>query len=82
MRVIRRTTGSIGRTTLRWVIDHPDLELVGLFVTNPTKVGLDAGDIGKKGKTGIIATNKIDDILGAHSAPLLAAAMKRGGHNC
>ena len=63
MRVIQWATGSVGRTTLRRVIEHPDLELVGLYVTNPKKVGLDAGDIAKKSKTGIIATNKIEDIL-------------------
>ena len=63
MRVIQWATGSVGRTTLRRIIDSPDLELVGVYVTNPNKVGLDAGAIAKRPNTGIHATNNIEEIL-------------------
>jgi hypothetical protein len=63
MRVIQWATGSVGRTTLRRVIDSPDLELVGVYVTNPKKVGLDAGAIAKRPETGIKATDSIEEIL-------------------
>jgi len=62
-RVIQWATGSMGKTCLRGIIDHPDLELVGLYVYNPKKVGVDAGDIAHKPVTGVIATNQIEDIL-------------------
>lgn len=53
----------MGRTSLRRVIDHPDLELVGVYVYDPGKVGVDAGDIARRPATGIRATNRIEDIL-------------------
>ena len=43
-RVIQWGTGAGGKHTLRAVLDHPQLELVGLKVYNETKVGRDAGD--------------------------------------
>lgn len=63
MRVIQWATGSLGRTTLRRIIDSPNLELVGLYVTSPAKVGADAGKIAKRPDTGIVATDNIEEIL-------------------
>jgi hypothetical protein len=60
---VQWATGSIGRVCLRHVIDHPALELVGLKVHNPGKVGRDAGDIVRRPPTGITATDQIEDIL-------------------
>jgi len=62
-RVIQCATGSIGRSTLRRIIDHPDLALVGLYVYGNNKVGRDAGEIAKRPSTGVIATNNMDEIL-------------------
>ncbi|HRP09890.1 MAG TPA: hypothetical protein PLK37_02535 [Terricaulis sp.] len=62
-RVIQWATGSMGRTSLRRIIDHPDLELVGVYVYSEKKAGLDAGQIAKRPDTGIIATASIEDIL-------------------
>lgn len=63
IRVIQWGTGSVGRTCLRRIIDAPDLELVGVYVTNPTKVGRDAGSIARRPETGILATDNIEEIL-------------------
>ncbi len=62
-RVIQWATGSMGKTCLRAVIDHPDLELVGLFVYSDRKIGRDAGEIARRPPTGVIATSKMEDIL-------------------
>ncbi|WP_369059019.1 hypothetical protein ABOZ73_15475 [Caulobacter sp. 73W] len=62
-RVIQWATGAMGRTALRRIIDHPDLELVGVYVYSDDKAGADAGDLAKRPKTGVIATNRIEDIL-------------------
>jgi len=62
-RVIQWATGSMGKSCLRAVIDHPDLELVGLFVYSDRKNGRDAGEIARRAPTGVIATKKIEDIL-------------------
>ncbi|MBL8629538.1 MAG: hypothetical protein JNM81_07910, partial [Rhodospirillaceae bacterium] len=60
-RVIQWATGSIGKTCLRAIIDHPDLELAGLYVYSDRKAGQDAGDIARRPKTGIIATKSVDE---------------------
>ncbi|GAB4148612.1 MAG: hypothetical protein Tsb0016_19650 [Sphingomonadales bacterium] len=53
----------MGKTCLRAVIDHPDLELAGLYVHGGAKEGKDAGEIARRAMTGIRATRSIDDIL-------------------
>ena len=62
-RVIQWATGAMGRTALRRVLDHPDLELVGVYVYDPAKAGRDAGDLARRPPTGVIATNNMDEIL-------------------
>ena len=42
VRVIQWATGAVGAAQLREVVDRPDLELVGLFVYDPAKVGVAA----------------------------------------
>lgn len=63
IKVVQWATGSMGRTALRRIIDHPDLELVGLYVYDKGKVGRDAGEIARRPPTGILATGDIDAIL-------------------
>ncbi|ROZ45645.1 hypothetical protein EEB13_15190 [Rhodococcus sp. WS3] len=63
IRIIQWATGSIGRVALRHVIDSPELELVGLKVHSPTKMGRDAGDIVRRPATGVLGTDKLEEIL-------------------
>ena len=44
-RVVQWATGNIGTRSLRDVIEHPDLSLVGLYVYSPDKAGRDAGEL-------------------------------------
>ena len=63
LRVVQWATGNIGSRSLRGVIEHPDLELVGLYVYSPDKTGRDAGELVGLGPTGVVATGQIDQIL-------------------
>ncbi|MBC7504362.1 MAG: hypothetical protein H7267_01310, partial [Sandarakinorhabdus sp.] len=63
VRVVQWATGAMGRTSLRRIIDHPDLELAGVLVYDQAKAGLDAGTIARRPATGIFATADIDAIL-------------------
>ena len=63
-RVVQWATGNIGTKSLRAVIEHPNLELVGLHVNSPEKVGRDAGELCGVATTGVLATSSIDDVLG------------------
>lgn len=61
-RVIQWATGAMGKACLRAVLDHPAMELAGLYVYGD-KAGRDAGDIARRPATGVIATRDIDEIL-------------------
>lgn len=71
LRVIQWATGNVGTRAMRAVVEHPDLELVGLWVSNPDKAGLDAArlierDVGYRGTcpdTGVIATNSAAEMV-------------------
>jgi 4-hydroxy-tetrahydrodipicolinate reductase len=62
-RVVQWATGNIGLRSLRAVIEHPDLELVGLYVYAEDKEGRDAGELCGVDPVGIVATRNIEDIL-------------------
>jgi 4-hydroxy-tetrahydrodipicolinate reductase len=62
-RVVQWATGNIGLRSLRAAIEHPDLELVGLYVYSDAKAGRDAGELCGLGPTGVRATRDIDEIL-------------------
>ncbi len=62
-RVIQWATGNIGSRAMQRVIEHPDMELVGLWVSSPVKVGRDAGELVGLPATGVKATNSVDDIV-------------------
>ena len=62
-RVVQWATGNVGSRALRRVIEHPDYDLVGVWVNSESKVGLDAGDLAGTAPTGVKATNSIDDII-------------------
>jgi 4-hydroxy-tetrahydrodipicolinate reductase len=62
-RVVQWATGNIGTRALRTVIEHPGLELVGLYVHSASKAGRDAGELCGLPPTGIKAGNSIEAIL-------------------
>jgi 2,4-diaminopentanoate dehydrogenase len=59
-RVIQWGTGFVGKLALQATITRPDLELVGLVVNSPDKVGRDAGEIAGLPPTGVVATADLD----------------------
>jgi 4-hydroxy-tetrahydrodipicolinate reductase len=63
LRVAQWATGNIGSRSLRGVIEHPGLELAGLYVYAADKVGRDAGELIGHQPTGVLATDRIDEIL-------------------
>ncbi|MBV9412320.1 MAG: dihydrodipicolinate reductase, partial [Acidimicrobiia bacterium] len=44
-KVIQWATGNVGLHALRGILEHPELELVGLLVHSPEKAGRDAGEL-------------------------------------
>ena len=75
VRVVQWATGSMGKTCLRAVLDSADCELVGLYVYNPAKAGVDAGEIARRPATGVLATSSIDEILALDADVVLHCPM-------
>jgi len=67
VRVVHVATGNAGKIALRSLIEDPRFELVGLVVSNPSKVGLDAG-----------ALAGLDAVTGVVAGDSLAAALELG----
>jgi len=91
LRVVQWATGGVGVAAIKGVLEHPDLELAGCWVHSEAKDGKDVGEIIGTDPLGVIATNRIDDILALDAdaviyAPLLSnpdevAALLRSGKN-
>jgi hypothetical protein len=62
-RVVLWGTGNVGRNALIGIDARPDLELAGVWVSNPDKVGRDAGELAGLGRLGVTATNDADAVL-------------------
>ena len=62
-RVVQWATGNVGSRALRRVIEHPQMELVGVKVHGGSKVGQDAGVLAGLSPVGIKATDSIEDVL-------------------
>jgi 2,4-diaminopentanoate dehydrogenase len=63
LRVVQWATGNIGTKSLRGVIEHPGLALVGVYVTSADKAGRDAGDLCGLDPVGVAATGDVASIL-------------------
>jgi hypothetical protein len=72
-RVIQWATGTVGSAALKHFIENPVIDLVGLYVTNPEKVGKDAGDLMGLPTTGVIASDDIDTFVAMEADCVLYA---------
>src|SRR5436190_12497153 len=63
IRVVQWTTGNVGRRSVRAVVAHPELELVGCYAWSPDKVGRDVGELCGTTAAGVVATNDLDGLL-------------------
>lgn len=63
IRVVQWSTGNVGRQALAAILDHPDLELIGLFAFDREKVGQDAGELCGRDPVGVRATNDVDALI-------------------
>jgi hypothetical protein len=63
-RVVQWSTGNVGRHAIAGIVAHPDLELVGVWVSSPAKVGIDAGKLaGLDHDLGVAATDDAEALL-------------------
>src|SRR3954454_2578506 len=63
-RVVQWTTGNVGQRSVRAVLAHPDLELVGCYAWSSDKVGRDVGELcGLEDPVGVAATDDVSALL-------------------
>jgi 2,4-diaminopentanoate dehydrogenase len=63
-RVVVWSTGGVGSNAIRAIAHRPDLDLVGVWVHTPEKVGRDAGELAGVHPLGVIATDDVDSLIG------------------
>ncbi|MFI7703292.1 dihydrodipicolinate reductase [Nonomuraea sp. NPDC049480] len=62
-RVIQWATGAMGRSALHSVLTRPELELAGVLVRDPAKVGKDAGELAGLCPVGVACTGDPGEVL-------------------
>jgi 4-hydroxy-tetrahydrodipicolinate reductase len=64
LKVVAWSTGNAGRHAIAGIDARPELELVGVWVSNPDKVGQDAGQLAGLGRDlGVLATHDADALI-------------------
>jgi 2,4-diaminopentanoate dehydrogenase len=75
-RVVAWSTGNVGVHVIAGIDARPDLELVGVWVSNPDKVGKDAGTLAGLGRTlGVKATGDVDAVIALRPDVVVHTAM-------
>ncbi len=65
VRVFQVATGNVGTEMIGRILEHRDLELVGLHCYTPEKVGRDVGETVGLPTIAVVATGTVDEIIAA-----------------
>lgn len=75
-RVVQWSTGNVGKYAVAGINARPDLELAGVWVSDPAKVGVDAGILaGLPTTLGVLASSNADELLAAQPDCVVYTAM-------
>jgi 4-hydroxy-tetrahydrodipicolinate reductase len=75
-RVVQWSTGNVGRHSIAGIDAHPELELVGVWVSSEAKAGRDAGELAGLGRElGVRATTDADALLALRPDCIVHTAM-------
>lgn len=75
-RVVAWSTGTVGRHAIAGIAARPELELVGVWVSNPDKAGLDAGQLAGLGRDlGVRATTDKEALYALRPDAVVHTAM-------
>ena len=76
LRVVVWSTGTVGRHAIAGIDARPELELVGVWVSNPGKVGKDAGELAGLGRDlSVAASNDREALLALKPDCIVHTAM-------
>jgi 4-hydroxy-tetrahydrodipicolinate reductase len=75
-RVVSWSTGNVGRHAIAGIHAHPDLDLIGVWVSSPVKDGRDAGELAGLGRElGVRATADTESLLALRPDCIVHSAM-------
>jgi 2,4-diaminopentanoate dehydrogenase len=63
LRIVQWTTGLVGRSAVKSIVAHPDLELVGCYAWSADKAGKDVGELCGIGPIGVTTTDDIGALI-------------------
>ena len=72
-RVIQWATGGVGRAAIEGILDHPELELAGVWVHSAEKDGRDVGELLGREPIGVTATTDKEALLALEADAVLYA---------
>lgn len=76
LRVVQWSTGNVGRHAIAGIAARPELDLVGVWVSDPAKDGQDAGRLaGLDRDLGVVATTDADALIALHPDCVVYTAM-------
>jgi hypothetical protein len=76
IRVVQWSTGNVGRHAIAGIAARPELELAGVWVSDPAKAGRDAGELAGLGRSlGVTATTDADALIALQPDCIVYTAM-------
>jgi 4-hydroxy-tetrahydrodipicolinate reductase len=76
IRVVQWSTGNVGRHAIAGIVNRPELELVGVWVSSEEKAGQDAGRLAGLGRDlGVLATTDADALIALRPDCIVHTAM-------
>ena len=77
-KVVQWGTGNLGTLAVQSIIKHPDLELIGTWVSSAEKAGRDVGELSRVPPIGVLATQDADTLIAGDADCICYAANSMG----
>jgi 4-hydroxy-tetrahydrodipicolinate reductase len=77
-KVVQWGTGNLGKLAVQSILKHPDLELIGTWVSSSEKAGRDAGELSGLAPIGVLATQDADALIASNADCICYAANSMG----
>jgi 2,4-diaminopentanoate dehydrogenase len=78
LKVVQWGTGNLGTLAVQSILKHPDLELIGTWVSSAEKAGRDAGELSGVSPIGVLATEDADALISGDADCICYAANSMG----
>jgi len=77
-KVVQWGTGNLGTLAVQSILKHPDLELIGTWVSSAEKAGRDVGELSRVSPIGVLATQDAEMLIASDADCICYAANSMG----